>query len=647
MSISDKDREFMEQVAAYFRSTAGGPDRSGSIRDTAIKFGINRNKVRKILITTGDITSPITEDALALKAQGMSVQTIAERLGVSTATVSTYLPYEDTIKGGLEPTPHAKAVRGYRAYEKEQAVRQVQRKMDGDREKREAQQADTSWKDEWKKDIKLSYTETDTRPQRMTWDDAAAVRDDFCFDGVREMLAEAEKIMAKKTESEKAELNALEKTKALNKKQAARMEELRTSYGTFPGALVSRRIEDLEAVSGDRIPFAPREVRRLHLELVSQTGAKRIDDETAEILKKYGGVKYGETISRDVVVPSDIPLYAIHYLIQRLFGWENSHLHKFELPEEVLMTVTENRIEVWTHLVGILFRSPYMSEDDEFWADDYEGGSFKNWLTKKYTGPYLSQCHGEGFVACQDDMQDDYKTIEGNREYYVLYTRYKSGEERVIEMSPVYDGRGKKNAPPTGSWAAGEKRVEIMKYGEAPIGGLQYERSCFDLLERLPLDTIMAVDARALSGGEMLTDLYWYINRVITSGIDAPNVQVYPEAFTDTLYYSYDFGDDWKIRITVMDECRDLVGQGRITQEQLDKAQIKCRELYRPVTLAVDGEMLLDDVGGIHGFTDFLQAINPDLADMDPGEKEAAKAEKNDTLAWAKGQNWRKLNPMI
>ena len=52
MSISEKDILFMESVATYFRSTRTTQEPDGSIRDTAIKFNINRNKVRKILINT-------------------------------------------------------------------------------------------------------------------------------------------------------------------------------------------------------------------------------------------------------------------------------------------------------------------------------------------------------------------------------------------------------------------------------------------------------------------------------------------------------------------------------------------------------------------------------------------------------------------
>lgn len=359
MPISDADRKYMEEVAEYFRQTKDEINPEGSIRDTAIHFGINRNKVRKILITTGDLTSPITEEAMKLKRQGMSVEAIAAHLDVSTATVSIYLPYTDTIKDGLDPAPHTQAVRDYRAFERNRAERQIHKKGD-------FPMADTSWKDEWKKDVKMSYTETETRPARMTWDDteeekkritrksgagAAGIAD------IADLLKRAQQSVA----AEEEEFEKLRSAETLSDDQKTRLEELKIKYGMYPGALVARRAKDLEAVSGERLPFAPREVRRLHLELVDD-----FSDEELEVMKKHGGLKFGEHITRDVIVPSDIPLYAIHYLIQRLFGWQNSHLHKFELPEDKLMSMTENKVDIWSQLVGIIFRSPFMRDEDVF-----------------------------------------------------------------------------------------------------------------------------------------------------------------------------------------------------------------------------------------------------------------------------------------
>ena len=56
------------------------------------------------------------------------------------------------------------------------------------------------------------------------------------------------------------------------------------------------------------------------------------------VLNRYGKVKQG--IIREVLVPADITLHALHYVIQRAFGWQNSHLHQYLLPEEVFQKMT-------------------------------------------------------------------------------------------------------------------------------------------------------------------------------------------------------------------------------------------------------------------------------------------------------------------
>ena len=62
---------------AYEKSRDG---EVGSIRAVATAFGMSRTKVRKILITLGAIESTITEEALRLKAEGKSLEEIADEL---------------------------------------------------------------------------------------------------------------------------------------------------------------------------------------------------------------------------------------------------------------------------------------------------------------------------------------------------------------------------------------------------------------------------------------------------------------------------------------------------------------------------------------------------------------------------------------
>lgn len=685
MPISEKDLKYMEKVAAFYRSTISSSEPNGSIKRTADEFNINRNKVRKILVTMGELESPYADDVLYLRNQGYSIKEIAESLGVSVATVSTSLPYEDKMDNTLAPSDHTSKVREYRAYEKEQLKKQKKKQV---KEASEKGDISNTWKGEnmsdnkvevtkeWQKDIKMSYTESYHRPHRITKDEQNKLNEDLAAeleqDPSKELLDAVNKLsfIRKKADEEARELDEIISKKELTEKDSERIKQIIYDLGHFTGALNERNDKALEEIAGDRLPPDPSNVVRLHMELYDEyeDWYDEIDKRDAEVFKKYGKLKYGDHISRDVVVPYDIPLYALHYVIQRVFGWENSHLHQFELPKERFKAITENNAAMWSKLVGILFRSPYMPEEDEFWCDDYNGGSFKNWLRKKYTGPYLSQCHGEGILSCIKDMGK----IRMDEEYYVMYcngynrkTDKYDGEEFLARVSPVYDYEGKKIPEPEPLGHDDTPyRVEIRKFKDVPAEGLRriFDRDPMSLLERLPLDCVLAAGKLNLpknwaekertyietkiadSGEEIYNGLKKYIDRITKERIDSPGVQVYPTPVTDTLIYSYDFGDSWKIRITASENCADLVESERITQTELDRANVKCREVYRPVLLARDGEMLVDDVGGIHGFADFLEEINPDLKGLTAEEKEEAKQKKKESLTWAKGLGWHREN---
>ena len=676
MSISPKDKEFMEQVAAYFRSTKSSQEPNGSIRDTAIRFDINRNKVRKILITMGEIASPITDTVLFMRQQGMSIKEIAKDLGVSVATVSTALPYEDKVDNTLDPTTHASDVREYRAYERKQKKRQAGRdskkpEVPDDWRGDTMAECKTNEK-EWQKDIKMSYTEAYHRPHRNTWDDMdkmrEALRAELTEDTPEELkaLLTAIESLNQNSDQEEQRLEKLLAKKNWSAEEKGEIDLLRFKTGQFPGALNNRNKRVLEQIAGDRLPPEPMEVIRLHMELCDEYLDGSIDEESVRILRKYGKLEYGNRISRDIIVPADIPLYALHYVIQRAFGWQNSHLRQFELPDHRFEAVTNGNASMWKNMVGVLFRSPMMDEEDEFWADDYNGGSFKNWLRKKYTGPYLSLCHGEGLFSCREDML----ALDMNKEYYVMYARSYNretqkydGEEFVSDVISLYDYEGNKRPEPK-PWFSDKTpyRVEIVKFEKIPSEGLRFlfDRNPMAILERLSISSVLAtgmfdlpdgcpdeerefIDKQIAESGDVIyRQVEKLMKMIMSEQIDAPEIQAHPLPVTDELLYNYDFGDNWKIRITASNNCPDLVESGRITQAELDRANVKCREVYRPVLIARDGEMLVDDVGGIHGFADFLEKINPELKGMSAEEKEEARKEKKEYLAWAKSLGWHR-----
>ena len=128
------------------------------------------------------------------------------------------------------------------------------------------------------------------------------------------------------------------------------------------------------------------------------------------------------------------------------------------------------------------------------------------------------------------------------------------------------------------------------------------------------------------------------IREILESGIDSAMEQPYVNSFTDELLYEYDFGDSWRVRITGSRNCADLVESGAITQEMLDRSNIKARVTYRPVLLARDGEMLIDDVGGASGMAEFIRRINT----LRRGDRDENGMNRTELKAWAKSQGWHK-----
>ena len=667
MPISQEDIAFMEEVAAYYRSSEEHSGQESSILATAKRFKISRNKVRKILVTTGDVIPSITPKVMTLRSMGMSIKEIASELGISVATVSTALPYTDKFNNSLAPGYYASKARMYRAYERRNANNQVGMQTESERHRRKAKGTIDMEDKEWQKDIKMSYYETYHRPHRDTWDDMDEMRKEllmnnpYADDPLFKELMEALQQQQEEEKEEEEEIRFLESKTSLTDEEKERLADLKYQHGLYPGALNSRHRPTLEAIAGGRLPPEPSGVMRLHLELCGSDETAR----TTRALKKYAGLKYGNTISRDIVVPYDIALFALHYVIQRAFGWQNSHLYEYTLPDDCVVPLTHDNASMWSCLVGVLFQSPLMDEDEEFWADDYEQGSFKNWLRKKYTGPYMSQCQGEGLYSCQSDMME----LDMEEKFYILYEkkydhkkRAYSDTEYISAVQPVHDNHGKKLDPPAyGYRKDAPRRLETVSFKEIPAMGLFriFEHNPFSLLKRLPLFGVLFPGKDRLSddeaeqeyiqdnimhyGEEVYYAVEKYVRNIISSGTDTPLAQVTPPAVTGTLYYTYDFGDNWTIKITASENCPDLVESGRITQAELDQANVKCRETYRPVLLARDGEMLIDDVGGIHGFAEFLETINPDLEKLDDADSIAeAKNQKKESLEWAKSMGWKR-----
>ncbi len=323
---------------------------------------------------------------------------------------------------------------------------------------------------------------------------------------------------------------------------------------------------------------------RLHLELKDDY----LSDYQKRMLRRYGESISGDSITRDILIPSDMPLHNLHYTIQKLFGWQNSHLRGFYLPEKIYNKLTGGTVKGWTDLVGILFQPPSQAEHDLFWDDDYEQGSFKIWLKKKYIGPYIyggTMEHPE--VARQDveELLEHFKMIEV-RESFSDYMEGTDQEEnteiRIIKKAPLID-----------------LTLEEMNASIIIDGGTE------SLLERLEVNKVIAAQDEDINSEELFP-------------------------VTKELIYNYDFGDNWIVKITKYKDCEDLIEQNIIDEYELEEAEEVVLNKYKPVCINKEGISVLDDVGGLSGFADFLGVIYE-------GED---KEEASSARAWAKSLGW-------
>jgi len=110
---------FMESVSDSYRHPGSG-DEVGNVPGRkkqellAEEFEISRIKIRKILITTGDITYPQTQQIQVLMADGLKMPAVAEKMGISPSTANSLLPYSKGVYG-LDVSAAADRTQLYRA----------------------------------------------------------------------------------------------------------------------------------------------------------------------------------------------------------------------------------------------------------------------------------------------------------------------------------------------------------------------------------------------------------------------------------------------------------------------------------------------------------------------------------------------------
>lgn len=346
-----------------------------------------------------------------------------------------------------------------------------------------------------------------------------------------------------------------------------------------------------------------------------------LETEGVDILKKYG--KAQEGVIREVLVPASITLHALHYLINRAFGWRNSHMHRFVLPFEIFQEITDGTsLEKqgdflkadglyvnWVKLCGVYFRFPFDDIEGFYWDDDYDGRQNpKTWMKKKYTGPYMDLGKKEGYKvsrkAAAEVIKKNPKVLKAPD-----FMAMNKGKKIKNEYVPV-------------------EKASISDVSNMFMGDFE------SLLERLRLSQLLRI-----SDGKKDENLFKLVDELAKkqekSKEELPVIPV-----TNALFYEYDFGDGWVVVVKAEEfydvEEGSVVCNNKQVDEELAQKIITVINKLKPICVSMDGLPVMDDVGGIWGYIDFLKNIH-----------EGDKEEREESREWAKEMGWSGRMPKM
>lgn len=353
---------------------------------------------------------------------------------------------------------------------------------------------------------------------------------------------------------------------------------LKTNYTTL---IFPKNISYTDNNDNDKLTGA------IHLRLKMQL--PELDAKQWDILHKYGKVEKG--ITRDILVPSNMRLYALFFAIQKSFGLLNEHLHYFSLPGEVFNKMTKNgNFKEYCKLCGQYFRFPTEDFEDLYWYCDYnENISIKNWFKKKYTGPYIYKGQGDYYSNCQKDV-----------------AKFIASHPEIGDTATLIDLRNANIFLPNTN----------------------------SLLERLPLKCIITSNPNNID---------WQNWQQATDNPKESLFVVNPIPITNYINYTYD--DIWDIKITCIKEYKKVYSEddwqldkfyyidkdNNIVDETALHMLIKTVETnHAPICIAKDGIEVVEDIGGVYGFIEFLDDIynNKD------------KNKIKELRAWARSLSW-------
>lgn len=434
------EQEMITLVAESYSKT-------GSFKKTAAELHISTAKVRKALLTAGVWTNDTAEEIAKLRSEHetWTDQQVADHMHISLNAVQMYTPYKMGPYEG--DSPSAKRMAEYRA-----------------RNKRKASDADKSR-------LEVGDMITDVRKEQENTEkiDVSAVHDNS-----------ADIVGADPFDIPLDNRSWYEEEQRKAKEQGLPFAAVRHNDDPDAKPFVDDQFFlDYRLVEPAHDQERHPDVKAMKIRLSVDT--EHMSAAELEMIEKEYGVKRGWT--RDLIVPSYIPLHYLHYIIQRAFGFEDTADHLFQLDSEQFETITEESLRNYCRLCGVLFRFPFGNDEEMYWDDDYDARkSIRKWLKEKYEG------------AWDTDAGTGYKYVDNQyRIWQWLGDKVHDFHKFIpaFESEDFYETLKKLGAPE--EYSIGE----LDEAGVDEIEGMG-QFSANNILESLSLDDIMIVEPEVI-----------------------------------------------------------------------------------------------------------------------------------------------------
>lgn len=259
-------------------------------------------------------------------------------------------------------------------------------------------------------------------------------------------------------------------------------------------------------------------------------------------------------------------------------------------------------LERYLSLCGVYFRFPDGDIYAMFYDDDYSGDvSLNSWLKSKYTGPEYNETLDDLYYENQIKVEEFRNSVRYPSDDNMEHLITDDVQNKLIE------------------------RLTLMDYLILPGGACDAYRGQLEgMLKKIENSKPEMIDrwTEYISNPER----YW---SQLEELHDFSTIRF--QSQSNYIEYYYDYGDDWKVNITCTNVYFDDYSD-EIDAETVDQVIAE----HRPICVKSDGLDLIEDVGGVSGFVEFLTTSS------DPSNKNFESSNE-----WAANRGWsrRKTSP--